>query len=96
VRLHIVWLPAGGDRHVGTLAEETGQTVATVSQNLGKLKLAGFVRVRRQGRRRLYIASNAGVIEAARLGIDRWLHRQPAAPRSTDAPGPQVNVCRTV
>jgi DNA-binding transcriptional ArsR family regulator len=96
VRLHIVWLLAGGDRDVGTLPEETGQTAATVSQHLGRLKLAGFVGVRRQGRRHLYIASNAGVVEAARPGIDRWLHQQPAAPRLTDAPGSQVNVCRTV
>jgi DNA-binding transcriptional ArsR family regulator len=49
VRLHIVWLLAAGDRDVGTLAEETGQTFATVSHHLSKLKLAGFVRARRRG-----------------------------------------------
>jgi DNA-binding transcriptional ArsR family regulator len=39
VRLHILWLLAGGERDVSSLAEATGQTVATVSHHLGKLKL---------------------------------------------------------
>ena len=61
VRLHIVWLPAAGDRDVGTPAEETGQTSATVSHRLRKLKRAGIVGARRQ----LYILSDVRVFEIA-------------------------------
>ena len=71
VRLHILWLLAGGERDVGTLADHTGQTVATVSHHLGKLKLAGLVHDRRQGKRRVYAAADPDVIELVRLAIGR-------------------------
>jgi DNA-binding transcriptional ArsR family regulator len=83
VRPHIVWLLAAGDRDVGTPAEETGQTTATVSHRLRKLKRAGFVGVRRQVRRQLYILSNVRVFEVA---PDRkWLQPARAVTRSADA-----------
>ena len=69
VRLHIVLLLATGDRDVGTLAEQTGQPVATVSHHLNKLKLAGFVSARRQGRRQLYVLIHPQVGEVARRAI---------------------------
>ena len=53
VRLHILWLLAVGDCDVGTLAEQTGQSMATVSHHLGKLKLAGLVGARRHGKRQV-------------------------------------------
>jgi DNA-binding transcriptional ArsR family regulator len=84
VRLHIVWLLAAGDRDVGTLAEETGQTFATVSHHLSKLKLAGFVRARRHGRRQLYVLSNVQVGEVARHAIGDRLQRSLAVSRSLD------------
>src|SRR5580704_12058309 len=51
MRLHIVWLLAQGESDVGTLAERTGGTLQAVSQHLAKLKLAGLVESRREGRR---------------------------------------------
>ena len=69
VRLHIVCLLMAGDRDVGTLADETGQSMATVSHHLGKLRLAGVVRARRQGRRQLYVLSDVRVGEVARLAL---------------------------
>jgi DNA-binding transcriptional ArsR family regulator len=54
MRLHIVWLLAHRETDVGTLAELTGGTVQAVSQHLAKLKLAGLVRSRREGRHRVY------------------------------------------
>ncbi len=73
VRLHILWLLAAGDRDVGTLADATGQTVATVSHHLSKLKLAGIVRAQRAGKRQVYVVADPDVVELVRLAIDRRL-----------------------
>lgn len=66
-RLQIIWLLAGGERDVGTLATEVGQTVATVSQHLAKLKLAGLVRSRRSGRRQIYLIDDRRLVDMIRL-----------------------------
>jgi DNA-binding transcriptional ArsR family regulator len=73
VRLHILWLLASGDHDVSTLAAATDQSVATVSHHLSKLKLAGLVDVRRQGKRRVYVAADAQVIDVVVLAIERRL-----------------------
>jgi DNA-binding transcriptional ArsR family regulator len=62
-RLQIVWLLAKGERDVGTLATEVGSTVPAVSQHLAKLKLAGLVRSRREGRRQVYLVNDPQVAE---------------------------------
>jgi DNA-binding transcriptional ArsR family regulator len=69
VRLQLVWLLAGGEQDVGTLAEQVGQSVATVSHHLAKLKLAGIVRARRDGKRQVHYVENPTIIELVRLGI---------------------------
>jgi len=43
VRLHILFLLTDGNLDVGTLAEKTGQSVATVSHHLGVLRRAGLI-----------------------------------------------------
>lgn len=68
-RLHIMWLLAQGERDVGTLAAETGQTVAAASQHLAKLKLAGLVRARRDGRRQIYLAADPHIVDLVRLAF---------------------------
>jgi DNA-binding transcriptional ArsR family regulator len=57
-RLHLMWLLAHGDHDVGWLAERVGATVAAVSQQLGKLRLAGLVSARRVGRQQIYTADD--------------------------------------
>jgi DNA-binding transcriptional ArsR family regulator len=69
VRLHILWLLADGDLDVGTLAEKMGQSVATVSHHLAKLKLAGLVRADRQGKRQIYVATAPHVVTMIRLAL---------------------------
>jgi DNA-binding transcriptional ArsR family regulator len=77
VRLHIVWLLASGERDVSTLADEVGQTIATVSHHLAKLKLAGLVRSRRAGKRQVYLVTDAGVVELVRLAVsDHTAYRE--------------------
>ncbi|MDI2128500.1 ArsR/SmtB family transcription factor [Yinghuangia seranimata] len=49
-RLHVLWLLAQDEADVGTLAEQTGAARPAVSQHLAKLRLAGLVDTRREGR----------------------------------------------
>lgn len=79
VRLQLVWLLADGEQDVGTLAEQIGQSVATVSHHLGKLKLAGIVRARRDGKRQVHYVENQTIIELVRLGVGT--HEQPSTDR---------------
>lgn len=53
-RLHLVWLLASGEYDVTTLAELTGANIPAASQQLAKLRAAGIVTARRDGRRQLY------------------------------------------
>jgi DNA-binding transcriptional ArsR family regulator len=61
-RLHLVWLVAQGSYDVGTLARRVGISIATVSQHLGKLRLAGVITVRRQGRHHIYAVEDPHVL----------------------------------
>src|ERR1700758_897139 len=61
-RLHVLWL-AAPDRHDGTaLAERAGVSVATMSQHLTKLRLAGLISARRDGRRHIYTVEDPHVL----------------------------------
>jgi DNA-binding transcriptional ArsR family regulator len=71
VRLQILWRLADGECDVGTLAQHTGQSMATVSHHLGKLKLTGLVEARRQGKRQVYVVADLHIVELVRIAIDR-------------------------
>lgn len=65
-RLHLVWLLAGEELDVTTLAATTGATIPAASQQLAKLRAAGVVTARRDGRRQLYRVDDphiVGIIE---------------------------------
>jgi DNA-binding transcriptional ArsR family regulator len=66
MRLHIVWLLAQGEADVGTLAEQTGGTLQTVSQHLAKLKLASLVQSRREGRHQVYLVDDPDLVKVVR------------------------------
>jgi DNA-binding transcriptional ArsR family regulator len=85
VRLHIMWLLAAGERDVGTLAEETGQSMATVSHHLGKLKLGGFVQACRHGQRQVYVVTDAHAAAVVRLAFDDRLRPSMAAVKTANA-----------
>ncbi|MDQ4215552.1 metalloregulator ArsR/SmtB family transcription factor [Microbacterium capsulatum] len=61
-RLHIVWLLASGESDVTTLAERTGATIPATSQQLAKLRAAGVVSARREGRRQLYRVDDPHIV----------------------------------
>ena len=69
-RLHIVWLLARAEQDVTALAEATGGNVAAVSQHLAKLKLAGLVSSRREGRRQVRVVDDPHVVAIVRQMLD--------------------------
>lgn len=60
-RLRLMWLLTTGEFDVGSLAVAVGAARPSVSQHLAKLRLAGLVQTRRDGRRVLYRARDAHV-----------------------------------
>ncbi|MFF2505841.1 ArsR/SmtB family transcription factor [Streptomyces sp. NPDC058067] len=77
-RLHIVWALAQGESDVTGLAERVGGALPAVSQHLTKLKLAGLVRSRREGRRQVYFVDDPDIVAVVRLLVGRLAERAPA------------------
>jgi DNA-binding transcriptional ArsR family regulator len=73
MRLHIVWVLACGECDVGTIAGRVGGSVPTVSHHLAKLKLAGLVRSRREGRHQVYLVDDPHIVTIVRQMVDRML-----------------------
>jgi DNA-binding transcriptional ArsR family regulator len=78
VRLHILWVLAKGEQDVGTLAAKTGQSLATVSHHLSKLKLAGLVRAQRAGKHQVYVATDAHVLAIVDVALGQRLRDEDA------------------
>ncbi|WP_435222759.1 ArsR/SmtB family transcription factor [Streptomyces sp. Tue6028] len=81
-RLHIVWALAQGESDVTGLAERVGGALPAVSQHLTKLKLAGLVRSRREGRRQVYFVDDPDVVTVVRLVVGQLTDRAALADRS--------------
>jgi len=67
-RLHLLHLLSDGEQDVSTLTAQVPASRSSVSQHLGRLRLAGLVQARRDGRRMLYrITSDhlSGLVEEA-------------------------------
>lgn len=79
-RLHIVWTLAQGESDVTGLAERVGGALPAVSQHLTKLKLAGLVRSRREGRRQVYFVDDTDVVTVVRLMVGQLTDRAAQAP----------------
>ncbi|MFJ4713036.1 ArsR/SmtB family transcription factor [Streptomyces sp. NPDC088785] len=75
VRLHMVWALAQGESDVTGLAERVGGALPAVSQHLTKLKLAGLVRSRREGRRQVYYVDDPDVVTVVRLMVGQLTER---------------------
>ena len=61
-RLHLAWLMAHETSDVGTLARRVGLSIPTTSQHLAKLRLAGIVSARREGRHLYYTVEDPHVL----------------------------------
>ncbi|NUQ96079.1 MAG: helix-turn-helix transcriptional regulator [Streptomyces sp.] len=75
MRLHIVWILSRGDCDVTGLAERVGATLPAVSQHLAKLKLAGLVHSRREGRRQVYLVNDPAVVTVVRVMLGEFADR---------------------
>ena len=84
VRLHLVALASEGEYDVGTLSERVGVSIATASQHLSKLRLAGVVSSRRDGRRQIYTVDDPHVITMVEQIFEH------IAPDGTLAPDPPL------
>ncbi|MGH3549560.1 MAG: ArsR/SmtB family transcription factor [Pseudonocardiaceae bacterium] len=60
-RLRVLWLLGTGEYDVGSLTAAVGAARPSVSQHLAKLRLAGLVTMRRDGRRSVYAARGGQV-----------------------------------
>ncbi len=82
-RLHIMWALAQGECDVTHLADRVGGALPAISQHLTKLKLAGLVRSRREGRRQVYFVDDPDVVTVVRLMVGQLADR---ARNETTAP----------
>jgi DNA-binding transcriptional ArsR family regulator len=90
-RLHLVWLLAAQELDVTTLADATGATIPATSQQLAKLRAAGLVAARREGRRQLYRVDDTHVLTVieqmfAHIAPDGTLTLDDARPRPPRRP----------
>jgi DNA-binding transcriptional ArsR family regulator len=69
-RLHLVWLLSDDESDVTTLAERTGATIPATSQQLAKLRAAGVVSARRQGRRQLDRVDDPHIVAVVAAMLD--------------------------
>ena len=88
VRLHLVALASCGEYDVGTLAARVGVSVPTASQHLAKLRLAGLVSARREGRRQFYTVDDPHVIALVEQIFQHVAPDGSLAPDSADPAGP--------
>ena len=72
VRLHLVWLASQGEYDVGTLADRAGVPIATASQHLAKLRIAGLIKVHRHGRRHIYTVEDPHVLTLVNQAFEMW------------------------
>ncbi|MFF9814287.1 ArsR/SmtB family transcription factor [Streptomyces sp. NPDC014006] len=81
-RLHLMWALSQGESDVTHLANRVGGALPAVSQHLAKLKLAGLVRSRREGRRQIYYIDDPDVVTLVRVMVGQMTARadQPAVP----------------
>jgi DNA-binding transcriptional ArsR family regulator len=88
-RLHLVWWITRGSYDVSTLAKLVGVNIATVSQHLTKLRLAGVITARREGQHHIYAVDDPHVVTMVdqifdHIAPDGSLAPDPALPAETE------------
>ncbi|ANP48547.1 DNA-binding transcriptional ArsR family regulator [Streptomyces griseochromogenes] len=79
-RLHLMWALSQGECDVTHLADRVGGALPAVSQHLAKLKLAGLVRSRREGRRQVYYIDDPDVVTLVRVMLVQLTARAQQTP----------------
>lgn len=86
VRLHLLALAASGERDVSSLASAAGVSMTTASQHLTKLRLAGLISARRDGRHQIYVVDDPHVLTVVRQMFE---HIAPDGSLAPDPPLPR-------
>ncbi|MQM25561.1 ArsR/SmtB family transcription factor [Glycomyces albidus] len=79
-RLHLLWVLAEGEADVTALAAATGAARTAVSQHLAKLRLAGLVQARREGRRAVYSMTDGHLRRLVLEALSRADHQVSGKP----------------
>jgi DNA-binding transcriptional ArsR family regulator len=77
-RLHLLWILSNDEVDVTTLVAAVGGTKARISQHLAKLRLAGWVEARRQGRRVLYRVVDPHIVTLVHQAVEHILDERAA------------------
>jgi DNA-binding transcriptional ArsR family regulator len=85
-RLQLVRLLGTEEQDVTTLTGQVSASRSSVSQHLGRLRLAGLVAARRDGRRMLYRVTSGHLVELADQAFDLAEHFVQPVPRHHDQP----------
>ncbi|GIE30612.1 transcriptional regulator [Actinoplanes italicus] len=88
-RLRLAACLLDGEQDVTTLTEAVGAARPAVSQHLGKLRLAGVTRVRREGRRQVYTLADDHVRRLVTEALYTAEHRLPGRPAHHGPPLPR-------
>lgn len=72
-RLHLLWILSNAETDVTTLVTEVGGTKAGISQHLTKLRLAGWIGRRREGRRVLYRVIDPHIVTLVHQAVEHIL-----------------------
>ncbi|MEV7394164.1 MULTISPECIES: metalloregulator ArsR/SmtB family transcription factor [Streptomyces] len=89
-RLHLMWALAQGESDVTHLADRVGGALPAISQHLAKLKLAGLVQARREGRRQIYYIDDPDIVTVVRVMVGQLTarsHQVPAPARRLHGTG---------
>jgi len=86
-RLHLMWALSQGESDVTHLADRVGGALPAVSQHLAKLKLAGLVRSRREGRRQVYYVDDPDIVTVVRVMVGQLTART----REASVPVPRLH-----
>jgi DNA-binding transcriptional ArsR family regulator len=87
-RLRLMAVLTGGERDVTALTAAVGAARPAVSQHLAKLRLAGLVAVRREGRRALYAVAGPHVRRLVVEVLQMAEHQLSDHPAHHRYPGP--------
>ncbi|MGW7424922.1 ArsR/SmtB family transcription factor [Streptomyces sp. NPDC054813] len=79
-RLHLMWALSQGESDVTCLADRVGGALPAVSQHLAKLRLAGLVRSRREGRRQIYYVDDPDIVTVVRVTVGQLTARSYQVP----------------
>ena len=77
-RLHLLWILSTNEVDVTTLVTAVGGTKAGISQHLAKLRLAGWVDSRRDGRRLLYRVTDPHIVTLVHQAVEHILDLRPS------------------